>query len=513
MTTANRVIKNTGFLYAKMGITMFISLYTTRLILNALGAEDFGVFNIVGGAIAMLGFLNAAMASATQRFMSFAEGEGDVDNQKSIFNISIILHLVIASIMGILLLMAGWFFFNGILNIAQERIFAAKVVYGSLIVSTIFTVMTVPYDAVLNAHENMFYYSIVGIIESVLKLIVAVLIVGYGGDKLILYGVLMAFIPIITMTIMRLYCHRNYIECVISPKQYFDYSLMKKMNSFAAWSLLGSISGVFFNYGRSIVANHFFGTIINATTGIVAQLNGQLLSFSNNLLKAVNPIIVKEEGNGNRESMYKTTFAVSKFSFLIYAIFAIPFYTNISLILKLWLENPPPYSEIFFKIFIFQVLVEQLTSPLLTVLSAVGRIKEYSIISSIIMLLSIITIVILFSNGYPPYYLMVVSLINAIILTFFKIFYCKRYSDLPLKPYFIIVVSKSVIVATLGFIMSSWFKIILNDGLWSVIMASIITIVLILFISYFVLLTNQEKNYILNILKKKTLNEEDSTFF
>jgi len=159
VSTANRVIKNTGFLYAKMGITMFVSLYTTRLLLNSLGVSDFGIFNVVGGAIAMLGFLNAAMAGATQRFMSIAEGEGKPEKKRSIFNTSVILHLAIAIILGLMLLEAGYFFFNGILNIPADRVYAAKVVYGSMIISTMFTVMTVPYDAVLNARENMLYYA------------------------------------------------------------------------------------------------------------------------------------------------------------------------------------------------------------------------------------------------------------------------------------------------------------------------------------------------------------------
>ena len=189
-STANRVIKNTGYLYAKMGITMFISLYTTRLILNSLGASDFGIFNIVGGAIAMLGFLNAAMASATQRFMSYSEGEGDKEKQKSIFNVSLILHLGISLVVGIALFIAGYFFFNGILNIPADRIFAAKVVYGSLIVSTMFTVMTVPYDAAMNAHENMRYYAIVGIFESFLKLAVAFACVYTSFDKLTVTGIM-----------------------------------------------------------------------------------------------------------------------------------------------------------------------------------------------------------------------------------------------------------------------------------------------------------------------------------
>ena len=183
--TANRVIKNTGYLYAKMAITMFVSLYTTRLILNSLGASDFGIYNIVGGAIAMLGFLNAAMAGATQRFMSFAEGEGKREKQKYIFNISIILHLLISLVVILVLIIAGFVFFNGILNIPADRIGAARVVYFSLIASTVLTVMNVPYDAVMNAHENMRYYAIVGILESFLKLAVAFVCVYAIGDKLI----------------------------------------------------------------------------------------------------------------------------------------------------------------------------------------------------------------------------------------------------------------------------------------------------------------------------------------
>lgn len=170
---------------------MFISLYTTRLILDSLGISDFGIFNIVGGAIAMLGFLNAAMASATQRFMSYSEGEGNKEKQKSIFNVSIILHLGISIIVGFLLIIAGYFFFNGILKIPESRIFAAQVVYGSLIISTIFTIITVPYDAVINAHENMKYYAIIGILEAVLKLLIAFYCVYTSHDKLITYGILM----------------------------------------------------------------------------------------------------------------------------------------------------------------------------------------------------------------------------------------------------------------------------------------------------------------------------------
>jgi O-antigen/teichoic acid export membrane protein len=303
MSTAKRVIKNTGYLYAKMGITMFISLYTTRLVLNSLGASDFGIFSIVGGAIAMLAFLDASMAAATQRFMSYAEGEGNKEKQKKIFNISFVLHFFLALLLGGILLVSGYFFFNGILNIKADRIYAAKVVYASLIISTVFTVMTVPYDAVLNARENMLYYAIVGIIESLLKLGVALAVVYLAGDKLVLYGVLMAIVPLVVMITMRVYCHRKYDECVIAPKKYWDKKLLKEMGGFAGWSLFGASSGLIGNYGSSLLLNHFFGTVVNAAQGIVVQLNGQILVLCNNLIKALNPVILKKQGEGDQSSM------------------------------------------------------------------------------------------------------------------------------------------------------------------------------------------------------------------
>jgi O-antigen/teichoic acid export membrane protein len=293
MQSINRVIKNTGILYAKMGITVFISLYTTRLILNSLGANDYGVFNIVGGSIAMLGFLNASMASATQRFMSYAEGAGNIEKLISIFNVSMVLHFLIALIMGAVLLGIGYFLFNGVLNIPSDRISAAKMVYYFMIVSTMFTVMTVPYDAVLNAHENMLYYSIIGIVQALLKLGVAYVVILTTVDKLIIYGLLMAMISLIIMMLMRVYCHRKYTECRISPKKYFQKNLMKEMTGFAGWSFMGTSTSMLGNYGFSIVLNHFFGSVLNAADGIAGQLNGQLLVFSNTMMKALNPAIVK----------------------------------------------------------------------------------------------------------------------------------------------------------------------------------------------------------------------------
>lgn len=426
-STANRVIKNAGFLYAKMSITMFISLYTSRLILNSLGASDFGIFNIVGGAIAMLGFLNAAMASATQRFMSYSEGEGDKEKQKSIFNVSFVLHLGVSLIVGIALLIAGYFFFNGILNIPQDRIFAAKVVYGSLLVSTMFTVMTVPYDATMNAHENMKYYAVVGIFESILKLTVAFACLYTVYDKLIVYAILMACIPLITLTIMRVYCHRHYEECVIAFREYWDKDLMKSLTSFAGWNFFGSISVLVGNYGNGLVLNHFYGVVLNAATGIANQLNGQLLVFSNNMLKAVNPVITKSEGSGDRLKMLSITITSSKFSFSMLAFIAIPFIIEMPFIQKLWLKNVPAWAVLFAQLQLIRTLTEQLTVSYGTAISAEGHIAKYNLCISLLNLLPVSLLYILFSFGYSPVTMYVLNIsIFGFLLDAVKIYFVHR---------------------------------------------------------------------------------------
>ncbi|PWK22396.1 Na+-driven multidrug efflux pump [Arcicella aurantiaca] len=453
MSTANRVIKNTAFLYAKMGVTMFISLYTTRLILNSLGTTDFGIFNIVGGAIAMLGFLNTAMAGATQRFMSFSEGEGNQEKKKKVFNISLVLHFGIAIIVGIALLLTGYIFFNGVLNITTERIFAAKVVYGSLIVSTVFTIMAVPYDAILNAHENMLYYSIIGIIESVLKLIVAIVVVNYTGDKLIIYGMMMSCVPLIIMIVMRIYCHKKYAECSISVAQNWDFSLMKEMTNFAGWNFLGVTSGLLGNYGNGIVMNHFFGTTVNAALGVAAQLNGQLMAFSNNLIKAVSPIIIKKEGESNRESMIKYSFSGSKLSFYIFSFFAIPSIIEAPTILKLWLNVIPEWSIIFFQYQLIRTLIEQLTSLFSTSLSAIGSIKELNLITAFFDLLTMPTLYVLFHLGFSPYwYYWVIIIFMVLIVSGVKIYYCIKFCGLVFQDFVSKILFPSLLICGVSFL-------------------------------------------------------------
>lgn len=487
-----------------MTITMFISLLTTRIILNSLGASDFGIFNIVGGAITTLGFLNSTMASATQRFLNYAEGENDLQKKTTIFNVSIVLHCVVAIVFGIMLLLAALFFFNGVLNIPEERIVAAKIVYASLMISTIFTVLTVPYDAVMNSHENMKYYAIIGVFECLLKLFVAIATIYSPIDKLVLFGILMACIPIILLSIMRIYCHRHYAECNISIRKYCKKNTLKEMTTFAGWNFMGSTSSLIGNYGLGIVLNHFFGALLNAAHGIAFQLNNMLMVFSRNMQKALNPVIAKSEGAGERERMIRLSITGNKISFCIFAFFAIPAIIEMPYLLKLWLKTVPDYAIVFSQLVLVRTLIEQTTIFFNTAIGAEGHISNYNKITAITNLIPLFLSYLLFKIHYPPESMYIVNLlvfgiVNCSVKVYFMVKNCGMYTKSFLKSFILPVI-----------LMLTFSIPIIHTPLW-IMQESFIRLLFTLIISSCVLITafaalvldSHERLIIFNIIRDK----------
>ena len=388
-----------------MGITMFVSLYSTRLVLSALGASDFGVFNVVGGSIAMMGFLNSTLAHATQRFMSYAEGEGQLESKRCVFNVSLVLHLLIALVTILLLFAAMPILFHRVFNLEPDRLFAARIVYYSLIVSTGLTIINVPYDAVMNAHENMLYYSIVGVFESVLKLVIAIICVHTTLDKLIVYGILMACIPLITLNIMKIYCHHHYKECVIAPRRYWNEKTVKQISTFFGWNFLTAFSSLFSSQGIGLVLNHFFGTVLNAAQGIANQLNSYMAAFSENMMKALNPIIVKKAGAQDMSSMRAITMTGCKFSTVLLLLFTIPCILEMPYILQLWLKDVPDWTVVFCSLQLIQSSVCQVVRSVATAIYAQGNIKEYAIYKSLMNAAPVFLTLLCFLLGGGPIWL------------------------------------------------------------------------------------------------------------
>lgn len=481
---------------------MFVMLYVTRVVLRTLGAEDFGIYDVIGGAIAMLGFVNISMASTVQRFLNNAQGKNDEVRQRQVFNIGVAFHLIIAIVMVCILVIMSFFLFNGILNISQNRIDAAKVVYLCLIISTFFTIITVPYDASINAHEDMLTYSIIGIVDVFLKLGVALAIVYTTMDKLILYGILMMFVPIATYVMMGIWCHRNYSECVISIRNYSSKIVAKEMMSYAGWNFIGTSSSIVGNYGNSIVLNHFFGTVLNAVAGIANQFQGMLSVLSAGLMRAINPVIYKM-GEVDKEQMINYSYKGCKYSFILLAIFAIPVIIETPVVLKLWLGNFPEWTVIFVRLQLLRCLLEQLTSSFDKSLGAVGKIKELNIYTFVFNLCPIVFLSIAYSLGCPPYWHFIMAIFFMVVIVgLIKIYFCKVYCGLVLQKYAIQVIYPCALISGITFIIEYFAWHILPSApiirLLIVFMVSFVSIMLTTFLT---MLSSKRKFLIQKIIK------------
>lgn len=504
-STAGRIVRNTGWLYAKMGITVFISLWVTRLILNSLGASDFGVYNVVGGIVAMLGFLNSAMGAATQRFMSYTQGEGDEEKQKDVFSISVALHAMIAAVMVVILIIAGIIFFKTVLNIPEDRTTAAVVVFVSMILSTMISIMSVPFDAVLNAHENMKYFALIGIFESLLKLAVAFVCVYTSSDKLIVYGILMSLIPFITIGIMIIYCRRNYQECSFNLKRCRNVSLFAEMGKFAGWNFLGSATSMISNYGMNLVVNSFFGTLLNAAQGIAGQLNGQVMAFSNNLMRAVNPVIAKTEGAGERKQMLEMSFTGCKFSYFTVAVIAIPLLIEAPYVLKIWLKDVPEFTIVFTRLSILRSMLLQMVSILTVSIAAEGRIKGYHIWNSVISISVLLLSILAFHFGAEPYWMYIIYIIGyCFILSFIQMMLMKRNCGMSIKAFSSEVLARITLVSILSAAAGYIPVMLMEQSFVRLVLVCVSSSLMFLVSGWFVGLTVREKQVAHNLIIKRT---------
>ena len=393
-------------MYARTIASLLLSVFTTRVILEALGESDFGLYNVVGGAVSMLGFVSASLSSTTQRFLSYAEGEGNSAKIKQYFNNAIIIHRGLAALMSAVFLVAGIVLFNGVFNVPDGKLNAAIVVYLSLIVSTVFSITIVPYNAEINAHEDMLVFSILGISDVLAKFVIAQCVLHVDSDRLAFYAILMAVESLILRYATQYYCRIHYTECrEISLKAYYNRTIIKEITSFAGWNMANITTGMISLFGMNLVINHYFGTTVNAAMGIATQLSGVMMGLSANMLKAVTPVIVKSEGSNQHQLMLEYTYASCKFSYLIFSFVCIPVLFFITPILHSWLITVPQWTSTLCILLVVSTLIEQLSVVLYHSIMAVGKIKHYNIAKSITNISPIIISIIMFRTGnFPPYW-------------------------------------------------------------------------------------------------------------
>lgn len=378
-----RIVKNTAFLYIRMLISMIVGLYTSRVVLNTLGIENYGIYNVVGGVISMFTFVNSAMASTTSRFLTIALGKKELKKLQRVFQTALIIHALIAVFVVVVGETVGLWFLLNKMQIPELRMDAAMWVYQISIVTTAISIMNVPFNASIIAHEKMSAFAYISILDVVLKLLIVYFLLFISFDKLKVYAVLLFFAQAINQFIYMYYCKQKFAETKI--RFILDRSLFKEMAAFAGWSLYGNFAYVAYNQGLNILLNIFFGPIINAARGIAVQVQSIIYSFVNNFQIAMSPQLTKSYATGDIDYMNQLIFQGSKFSFYLLLFMALPVLLETPYILQLWLTQVPEHAVSFLRIMILINLVDTLSTPVGFATRATGKIKMPQLIAGTIL--------------------------------------------------------------------------------------------------------------------------------
>ena len=426
MNSINKVIFNTSVLYGQLVMQLILGLLTTRIILEALGEIDYGIYMLVAGVVAMLGVLNSSMVNTSMRYIAHSLGGGDVKKMNITFNTTLLIHIIVGFLIIILLEIGGWIMFEYILNIPVGKIFDAKVVYQFMIVTTFISIISVPYDAVINAHEDIYILSLVDILGFILNLLLAVYLLSSSSFLLIQYGFFMFVIQVLIRIIKQIISRRRYTECRMNLREYFDKKYAKEILSFTGWNLFGSLAAVITIQVRSVILNSFFGVRLNAAEGISKNASAPVNMIASSMTRAINPLIVKSEGKGERNKMLDLTILSTKYSIFLFAMFSIPVIFETSYLLKLWLHDVPQYAVIFCQLSLVAMLIEKFTFQLTDAFRAVGDIKYFQIVETIIRFIYIPIVYILFNNGASPVVIYILGIGTSIACCGVRLYFAKK---------------------------------------------------------------------------------------
>lgn len=445
MNNSSRVIANTAAQYIRTIINLCLSLYSTRVILDALGLADYGIYTLVAGVVSLLSFVINALVVTTQRYLSFYSGQNSYHKIKDVFYNSVIIHVALACVAGVFFEIAGLFLFDGVFNIDSSRIYAAKIVFHIVTINVIISFITAPFRAILIAHENIVFISIIDVIDGILKLIIAFVILRSSYDKLILYAFLLCCIQLFNLLIFISYDTNKYKECVLFPIRSINWSIIKEMAGFAIWTIYSIFCVTGRTQGVAIILNKFGGVVINAAYGIGMQVNGAISFLSQSVANAINPQIMKAEGAGNRNKMLRLAEIESKICFLLLSMFLIPCVFEMPGLLELWLGRVPEKSVYFCRMILIATLIDQLTVGLIAANQSIGKIKTYSLVINSIKLLTIpacIAGIYIFPNIYAiMYFYILFELICAIS----RLFFLKKTAGLSIFGFFKRVIFKELI--------------------------------------------------------------------
>lgn len=444
LSNNNRIAKNTLLLYLRMFLTMAVSLYTSRIVLNILGVEDFGIYNVVGGLVAMFSILSGSLSAAISRFITFELGRNNQKHLNLVFSSAVTIQIFLAFVICILVESIGVWFLNTEMNIPGERLVAANWVLQCSILTFMVNLISLPYNAVIIAHEHMKTFAYFSILEVSLKLAVVYCLYVFLFDKLIIYAILLLTVSVVIRFVYGFYCKNNFEEC--NYHFIYDKKTLKKMGGFAGWNFLGSCSGLLMTQGVNILVNMHFGVVMNAARGVANQADAAINQFVNNFTTAINPQITKSYAANNREYMLLLVLRGAKYSFFLMFFWALPFLMETDFILKLWLKEVPEYSALFLRFTILISLVAVLSNTLVTSMLATGNIKKYQIIIGGFGMLVFPLVYLMYKLNYPVWIAYVIHLLIFICQLICRLFLLKRMIGLSILRYLKEVLLKVIMV-------------------------------------------------------------------
>ena len=447
-----RIAKNTIYLYLRMLLSLVVQLYTSRIVLSALGISDYGIYNVVGGLVTMFSFLSGTMSTATQRFMSYALGKNDIEDLRKTFVTSQIILWLIACLTIVAVEIIGLWLLYTHLSIPIERMTAALWVFQASMATLFVTIISVPYNAAIIAHEKMSIFAGFGLIDIFAKLGIAVLLLKLSDnvDKLILYAFLLMLISILMRVCYVVYCNRNFEECSHNIYRY-DRTKGNQMLSFFGWNTIGAFSYVAKEQGVNILINIFFGTVVNAARGVTGQVTGAVQGFISNFQVAMNPQITKYYAQKDFDNLFKLVIRGSKFSLFLYFFISLPLFIDMEYMLDLWLVDVPDKTVSFIRLTFILMMIEALSSPVITCLLAVGKVKWYQIIVGGLLIMNLPISYVALRMGAAPEITIEIAIAISLISLIIRLILLKRYVSFPVQTFFGQVIGKSVIVILLSY--------------------------------------------------------------
>lgn len=496
-----RIAKNTLFLYFRTLLVMAISLYTSRVILAALGVEDYGVYNVIGGAVAMFSVISGALSSAISRFITFELGKNDFGNLQRVFSTSVNIQIFISLLIFIIAETIGlWFLYNK-LNIPIERLNAAFWVLQFSLATFCVNLLSVPYNACIVAHERMKAFAYVSIVEALGKLGICYLIMVSPWDKLISYAFLILVLSLLIRLIYGIYCHKNFAESRYKP--YFGKDLLKDIGSFAGWSFFTNTAYIFNTQGVNMLINVFFGVTFNAARGIAVQVDGAIMQFVNNFVIAINPQITKNYAANNIAEMNKLVCRGARFSYLLMLLFALPFFFETDIILKLWLKTVPEQTSLFVKLGLVGSMIMGLGNTGYTACMATGTIRRYTLWITIVGCLVFPISYLVYKLGAPVSASYVVFIAVYFVLNFVRLWIMRDLLKFPVMMFIKDVFGRIVPLTLLTIILPILVTTYMDEGVIRFLVSCATCVISTIFWSFLIGMSRQERQMIINAVYKK----------